>query len=73
MIFEFLIFYQLIIQVKYLNNNIIKFSLIDGINIITHAIFMKIIIVNILRADWLYGVRIETYRVYVLGNYMNYI
>ena len=31
---------------------------------------MKIRIVHTLRADWLYGVRIKIYRVYVLGNYM---
>ena len=33
-------------------NNII-FSFIGGINIITHAIFMKVRIVHSLRADWL--------------------
>ena len=31
-----------------------RFSFIGGINIITHSIFMKIIIVHMLRADWLY-------------------
>ena len=41
-----------------------------GINIITHAIFMKIRIVHTLRADWLYGVRINKSRVSVLGIYM---
>ena len=37
----------------YLNNKQIRFSFIGGINIIKHAIFMIIIIVNPLRADWL--------------------
>ena len=31
---------------------------------------MKIKIVHILRVDWLYDVRIKTYRVSVLGTYM---
>ena len=31
---------------------------------------MKIRIVNTLRADWLYGVRINTPRVSVIGTYM---
>ena len=31
---------------------------------------MKIRIVHTLRADWLYGVRIKTSRVSVLGTYM---
>ena len=35
-----------------------------------HAIFMNIRIVHTLRADWLYGVRIKTYRVSVLGTYV---
>ena len=46
----------IIIQIRYINNNIFRFSLIGGINIITHAIFMKIRIVVMLHADWLYGV-----------------
>ena len=37
----------------YLNNTKIRFSFIGGINIIMHAIFMKIRIVHTLRADWL--------------------
>ena len=55
---------------KYLNNNIFGFSLIGRINIITHAIFMKIRIVHTLRADLLYGVRITIFRDSVLGIYM---
>ena len=47
-----------------------RFSCIGGINIITHAILMKIRIVITLRADWLYGVHIKTYRVFVLWTYM---
>ena len=47
-----------------------RFSFIGGINIITHAIFMKISIVHTLRDDWLYGVRIKKFRVSVLGTYM---
>ena len=31
---------------------------------------MKIRIVHTMRADWLYGVRIKTFRVSVLGTYM---
>ena len=46
-------FYDFIIQFKYLNNNIFRFSLIGGINIIIHTIFMKIRIVHTLRAGWL--------------------
>ena len=38
----------------YLINKKNRFSFIGGINIITHAIFMKIRIVHTLRADWLY-------------------
>ena len=38
----------------YLNNNNFRFSFIGVINIITHAVFMKIRIVHVLRADWLY-------------------
>ena len=54
----------------YIHNKYFRFSFIGGINIITHAIFMKIRIVHMLRVDWLYGVRIKTYRVSVLGNHM---
>ena len=57
---------------NYLNNTNFRFSFIGGINIITHAIFMKIRIVYMLRADCLYGVRIKTSRMSVLGNYMTY-
>ena len=46
-----------------------RFIFIGVINIITHAIFMKIRIVHTLRADWLYGLRIKTSRVSVLGTY----
>ena len=53
--------------VKVLNNTNFRFSFICGINIITHAIFMKIQIVHTLSADWLYGVHIKTFRVYVLA------
>ena len=35
---------------------------IGVINIITHMNFMKIRIVHTMRADWLYGVRIKTYK-----------
>ena len=34
---------------------------------------MKITIVHTLRADWLYGFRIKTFRVSVLVTYMIYI
>ena len=44
----------------YLNNKNCRFSFIGGINIITHAIFLKIKIVYTLQSDWLHGVRIET-------------
>ena len=37
----------------YINNTNFRFSFIGGINIITHAIFMKIKIVHALRIDWL--------------------
>ena len=47
----------------YLNNTHFRFIFIGGINIITHAIFMKIRIVHMLRADWLY---VTPYRVSVL-------
>ena len=58
-------------QFKYLNNKKFRFSFIGGINIITHAIFMKIRIVHTLRADRLYGFRIKkTHRVSLLGTYM---
>ena len=40
------------------------------LQIIAHAIFMKIRIVHTLRADWLQGVRIKTYIVSVLETYM---
>ena len=43
----------------YLNNTICRFSYIGGINIITHAIFMKIRIVLI-----------KTSRMSVLGTYI---
>ena len=33
---------------------------------------MKIRIVHTLRTDWLYGVRIKTFRVSVLGTYMTF-
>ena len=45
-----------------------RFSFICGINIITHR---KISIINMLRADWLLGIRIKTSVVSVLGIYMN--
>ena len=57
-------------QCKYLNNTNFRFSFIIGINIITHLNFMKIGIIHTLIADWLYGVRIKTSRVSVLGIYM---
>ena len=41
------------IQFNYLNNNNVRSSVIGGINIITHAIFMKIRIVNTMCAGWL--------------------
>ena len=44
------------IQFKYLNNNIFRYIFIGVINIITHAIFMKIL-------------SIKTSRVSVLGTY----
>ena len=62
-------------KLKYLNNQKFRFSFIGGINIITHAIFMKIRIVHTLRDDWfktsidLYKLY-ELYRVSVLGIYM---
>ena len=43
----------LITQYKYLNNTNCIFIFIGGINIITHAIFMKIRIVHTLHVDWL--------------------
>ena len=56
---------------KYLNNKNFRFSFIGGINIITHAIFMKIRLIHTLLADWLYGVRIKTsIDVSLLGTYM---
>ena len=39
------------IKFNYLNNKKIRFSFIGGINIISHAILIKIIIVHTLRAD----------------------
>ena len=36
-----------------MNNTNSRFSLIGGINIITHAICMKISMMHTLRADWL--------------------
>ena len=59
----------------YLNNNIFRFSLISGIHIITHVIFMKIRIVHTLRADWLYityreSLSIKTSGLSVLGTYL---
>ena len=38
---------------KYINDTHFIFSFIDGIIIITHAIFMKIRIVHTLRTNWL--------------------
>ena len=40
-------------QFKYLYNKKKLFSCIGSINIIDHAIFMKIRLVHTLRADWL--------------------
>ena len=47
-----------------------RFSFIGGITITIHVIFINIRIIHTLRADWLYGVRIMTSRVSVLGIYM---
>ena len=51
-----------------------RFSFIVSITIISEAIYMKIRIVHMLRADWLEDVSIMTYiyiyRVTVLGTYM---
>ena len=59
-------------QFKYLNNKMFRFSFIGGITIITYAIFIKIRIIHTLDADWLYGIRIKSSRVSVLGTYMTY-